>query len=132
MPCESTVRVWENAAGVEVRAKLLCKGKCNSFEDKDCAPTSVGIGGVNITQEFCGCDGGKGDEPEDCHIILERVKEPKSFKHSCSSKGCADGMTCTEVPKVTTTVPFPDKDGKHRGRVGKRIDYVCECKPAKK
>ena len=134
MPCISTVRVWYNEKNVPVRYKLFCEGDCKDGDAKPCKPktSSEGDSKQVVTTEACACNG-DGPEPEGCHIVLITVQKPPGAagetKFECRGNKCAVGMSCVPVPVANQDVPIPDKDGRYTGKMGKWIDFRCECQP---
>jgi hypothetical protein len=136
MPCISTVRVWYNDKNVPVKYKLFCEGNCKDEDAKPCKPKTSTVGDAKQTEitEVCACNGGDETGPAECHIVLVTVHKPPSAagetKFHCRGKECdKKGEVCAPVPVATHELPIPDKDGGFTGKMGKWIDFRCECQP---
>jgi hypothetical protein len=83
---------------------------------------------THVTREFCACDGGQGDEHEDCHIVLYTVRKKKDgdikeqyFKCEFKDeKKCPAKTKC--APRAFYNKPFKDEPTKMEW-----IEYACEC-----
>jgi hypothetical protein len=137
MACDQSVRVWSNDKGVDTAFQLLCKQKCNDGDAKECAPKqrTEAVGTRTFIVQYCACDGGDGKESTACHIVLVTEKggdDDGKQSYRCdedSDNKCKGIEQClpVQVPGSSHDVPIPGKDGKFRGKLGKRADYKCEC-----
>ena len=144
MACKSTVRVWYDENSHPVRYKLLCSGKCKDSDTEECKPFLVTIvhrdpqtnrDDWSSTEESCSCS--DGEAPAGCAIYLrtEFHYSPPSvtIKMYCSSlhADCPDDKpTCAPRPIREQPVPIQDPDGGYAGKMGKFIDFECQCVPA--
>jgi hypothetical protein len=136
MPCEQKVRVWSDDKGVETFYKLLCSGVCKAG-DAECAnspkPRVEGSGKDLYDIEFCRCNGGKGEEDPNCHVVLRTHRSDGKKSVGCDGE-CKNNQTeeCKPVPGAKSDCPIPNKNGEYTGKMGSYVDYKCECSPKAK
>lgn len=124
MACTQIVRVTYDKKRNPTSMKLICTGNC--ADKTPCGTKEETNAATGITKEFCACNGGKGDESEDCHIVLYTVR-----KHGKVVDRYFECVASTKTPceKKKTCAPVPVGNGSYEDDPEKLewMEFECEC-----